>query len=160
MARQKIYPHLWYTKDADRAAELYVSIFPDSRVDSKAVMQSESPSGPPGSVIVVNFTLFGQKFQAITAGPHDDFNDAISMVVSCDDQAEIDRYWAALLEGGGEEQACGWLTDRYGVRWQIVPAVMDELMADPDPERSKRVTDAMLTMVKFDVATLEAAARG
>lgn len=160
MARQKIYPHLWYTKDADKAAELYVSIFPDSRIDSKAVMQSESPSGPPGSVVVVNFTLFGQKFQAMTAGPHDDFNDAISIVVSCDDQAEIDRYWDALLMGGGEEQACGWLIDRYGVRWQVVPAVMDELMADPDPERSKRVTDAMLTMVKFDIATLEAAARG
>lgn len=160
MATQKIYPHLWYTKDADKAAELYVSIFPDSKIDSMAVMQSESPSGPPGSVVVVDFTLFGQRFQALSAGPHDDFNDAISLVVECEDQAELDRYWDALLANGGEPTACGWLNDRFGVRWQIVPRVLGEMMADKDPERSKRVTDAMLQMVKLDIAELEAAYRG
>jgi predicted 3-demethylubiquinone-9 3-methyltransferase (glyoxalase superfamily) len=111
-------------------------------------------------VKVVDFTLFGQRFQAMTAGPHDDFNDAVSMVVVCDDQAELDRYWNALLEGGGKEQACGWLIDRFGLRWQIVPAVLDEMMRDEDPVRSKRVTDALLKMVKLDIAALEAAYRG
>jgi predicted 3-demethylubiquinone-9 3-methyltransferase (glyoxalase superfamily) len=104
---------------------------------------------------VVDFTLLGQRFQAISAGPHHDFNDAISMVVVCDNQAEIDRYWKALLEGGGREQACGWLIDRFGLRWQIVPAVLDEMMADEDPVRSKRVTDELLKMVKIDIATLQ-----
>jgi predicted 3-demethylubiquinone-9 3-methyltransferase (glyoxalase superfamily) len=158
--RSKIFTHLWYAKDAERAAELYASIFPDSRVDRVTSLLSESPSGPPGSVKVVDFTLFGQRFQAMTAGPHHDFNDAISLVVECDDQAEIDRYWKALLADGGKEQACGWLIDRYGVRWQIVPRVMDELMQDKDPARSKRVTDAMMQMVKLDIAKLEQAARG
>jgi len=158
--KRKIYTFLWYAKEAEDAARFYASIFPDSRVDRVTTMQSESPSGPPGSVKVVDFTLFGQPFQAMTAGPHHDFNDAISIVVSCDDQKELDRYWDALLKGGGKPQACGWLTDRYGVRWQIVPAVMDEMMADPDPARSKRATDAMMKMVKLDIATLEKAYRG
>ena len=155
----KIYTHLWYAKDAEEAAQYYASIFPDSRVDRVTTLRSESPSGPPGSVHVVDFTLFGQRFQAISAGPHHEFNDAISLVVACDDQAELDRYWNALLEGGGKPQACGWLIDRFGLRWQIVPAKLDELMSDPDPVRSKKVTDAMLKMVKLDIATLEAAYR-
>ena len=104
-----------------------------------------------------DFTLLGQRFQAISAGPHHEFNDAVSIVVLCDDQAELDRYWNALLQGGGRPQACGWLIDRYGLRWQIVPAVLDELMADPDPARSKRVSDAMLQMIKLDIAALEEA---
>jgi predicted 3-demethylubiquinone-9 3-methyltransferase (glyoxalase superfamily) len=155
----KIIPFLWYAKEAEEAAKLYASIFPDSRVDRVMSMQSESPSGPPGSVKVVDFTLFGQRFQAMTAGPHHEFNDAISMVVLCDDQAELDKYWYALLEGGGKEQACGWLNDKYGLRWQIVPARLVEMMADKDPVRSKRVSDAMLQMVKLDVAKLEKAYR-
>jgi predicted 3-demethylubiquinone-9 3-methyltransferase (glyoxalase superfamily) len=158
--RAKIYPFLWYAKEAEAAANFYVSIFPDSRVDRVTPMMSESPSGPPGSVKVVDFTLFGQTFQAMTAGPHHEFNDAISMVVQVDTQAELDRYWDALLSGGGRPQACGWLIDRYGLRWQIIPAVMFKLMADPDPARSKRVTDAMMQMVKFDIAALEKAYRG
>ena len=158
--RTKIYTHLWYAKDADVAAKFYASLFPDSRVDRVVTMQSESPSGPPGSVKVVDFTLFGQRFQAMTAGPHHDFNDAISLVVECEDQAELDRYWDAFLENGGKPQACGWLIDRYGVRWQIVPAVMDEMMNDKDAARSKRVTDAMLKMVKLDIAALQNAYRG
>jgi predicted 3-demethylubiquinone-9 3-methyltransferase (glyoxalase superfamily) len=122
-------------------------------------MQSESPSGPPGSVKVVDFTLFGQRFQAMSAGEHHEFDDAISMMVLCDDQAELDRYWNALLEGGGKPVACGWLTDRFGVRWQIVPAALEEMMSNADPARSKRVTDATMKMVKFDIAALEKAYR-
>lgn len=156
-SRSKIFPHLWYSEEAEEAARFYASIFPDSRVDHVTSLMSESPSGPPGSVTVVDFTLLGQRFQAISAGPHHDFNDAISMVVLCDDQAEIDRYWTALLEGGGQEQACGWLTDRFGVRWQIVPAILDDLMRDKDPARSKRVTDELLKMVKLDIAALRKA---
>jgi predicted 3-demethylubiquinone-9 3-methyltransferase (glyoxalase superfamily) len=157
--RAKIFPFLWYAREAEQAAKFYASIFPDSRVDRVTPMLSESPSGPPGSVKVVDFTLLGQPFQAMTAGPHHDFNDAISIVVLCDDQAELDRYWNALLEGGGKAQACGWLIDRFGLRWQIVPAIMDEMMRDRDPARSKRVTDAMLQMVKLDIAALEKAYR-
>ena len=157
--RSKIFPFLWYAKEAEEAARFYASIFPDSRVERVSSMLSESPSGPPGSVKVVDFTLFGQRFQAMSAGPHHDFNDAISIVVQCDDQAELDRYWNALLAGGGKPQACGWLNDKFGVRWQIVPAKLDELMQDKDPARSKRVTDAMLQMVKLDIAALEKAYR-
>lgn len=158
--RAKIYPHLWYAAGAEEAAAFYASVFPDSRVERVSTMMSESPSGPPGSVKVVDFTLLGQRFQAMTAGPHHDFNDAISLVVECDDQKELDRYWDAILESGGKPSACGWIVDRWGVRWQIVPRLLNQLMADAAPERSKRVTDAMLQMVKLDIATLEQAARG
>jgi len=158
-ASAKIFPFLWYAKEAEEAAKFYASIFPDSRVDRVTALLSESPSGPPGSVKIVNFTLFGQPFQAMSAGPHHEFNDAISMVVLCDNQAELDRYWNALLEGGGKPQACGWLIDRFGLRWQIVPAVLDEMMRDKDNARSKRVTDALLKMVKLDIAALEKAYR-
>lgn len=156
--RIRIFPHLWYAERAEEAARFYTSIFPDSGVDRVTSLQSESPSGPAGSVKVVDFTLFGQRFQAITAGPHHEFNDAISLVVTCEDQAELDRYWDALLEGGGEPGPCGWLTDRFGLRWQIVPAVLDDLMDGSDPERSKRVTDVLLKMGKLDIARLEEAA--
>jgi predicted 3-demethylubiquinone-9 3-methyltransferase (glyoxalase superfamily) len=106
----------------------------------------------------VDFTLLGQRFQAITAGPHHEFNDAISIVVTCDDQTELDRYWNALLQGG-TAQACGWLIDRFGLRWQIVPAALDALMRDSDPARAKRVAEALLKMVKLDIAALQQAAR-
>jgi len=159
-ARAKIFPFLWYAKEAEEAAKFYASIFPDSRVDGVTSLQSETPSGPPGSVKVVDFTLFGQPFQAMSAGPHHEFNDAISIVVLCDDQAELDRYWKALLEGGGKPQACGWLIDRFGLRWQIIPAAFEEMMRDKDRARSKRVTDAMLKMVKLEIAALEKAYRG
>lgn len=156
-ARAKIFPFLWYSEEAEEAAEFYASIFPDSSVDRVTSLMSESPSGPPGSVKVVEFTLFGQPFQAMSAGMHHEFNDAISLYVSCENQEEIDRYWEALLDGGGQEQPCGWLSDRFGVRWQIVPRVLEEMMADPDPERSRRTSDAMLQMIKLDIATLEEA---
>ena len=155
----KIFTHLWYAKEAEEAARFYVSVFPDSRIDRVTPLLSESPSGPPGSVKVVDFTLFGQRFQAISAGPHHEFNDAVSIVVQCADQEELDRYWDALLKAGGKAQACGWLIDRFGLRWQIVPAILDEMMGDKDPARSKRVTDALLKMVKLDIAALEKAYR-
>ncbi len=158
-ARSKIYTHLWYAKEAEEAASFYASIFPDSRVDRVTSLLSESQSGPPGSVKTVDFTLFGQRFQAMSAGPHHEFNDAVSIVVECDDQAELDRYWNSLLAGGGKAQACGWLIDRFGLRWQIVPAVLNEMMRDKDPARSKRVSDALLKMVKLDIAALEKAYR-
>ena len=157
---QKITPFLWYAKEAEEAAAFYAATFPDSRVVRVTTMQSDSPSGPPGSVKVVEFVLFGRSFTAMSAGPLDPFNHAVSFVVSCDDQAEVDRYWNALLANGGAPEQCGWLKDRYGLSWQIVPKVMFEMMADPDRAKSKRASDAMMTMVKFDIAKLEAAYRG
>lgn len=158
-APAKIYTHLWYANEAEEAARFYASIFPDSRVDGVWPLPIDSPSGPAGSVKIVDFTLLGQRFQAITAGPHHEFNDAISLVVPCGDQAELDRYWNALLEGGGKPQACGWLIDRFGLRWQIVPAMLDEMMRDADATRSKRVAEALLKMVKLEIGALEEAYR-
>ena len=156
---QKITPFLWYAKEAEEAAAFYASVFPDSRVVRVTSLPSESPSGPPGSVKVVEFVLFGQSFTAMTAGRLDPFNHAVSFVVNCGDQAEVDRYWNALLEGGSTE-ACGWLKDRYGVSWQIIPTVLFEMMADPDRVKAKRASDAMLKMVKIDIAALQAAFAG
>lgn len=157
---QKIAPHLWFAKEAEEAARFYASIFPDSRVDRVTPLPTDSPSGPAGSVKVVEFTLFGQPFMAMSAGKLDDFNHSISFMVSCDDQAELDRYWDALLAGGGAPEQCGWVRDRYGVRWQIVPASLQDMMADSDREKARRVSDVMLTMEKFDIAELETAYQG
>ncbi|MEZ0335756.1 MAG: VOC family protein [Gemmatimonadales bacterium] len=154
-----ITPSLWYSREAEEAAKFYASIFPNSRVDRVTALPSDSPSGPAGSVKIVEFTLLGQQFQAFSAGPLDPFNHAISFVVSCDTQEEIDRYWDALLQGGTPEQ-CGWLKDRYGLSWQIVPQLLSTLMTDPDREKAKRVSDAMLKQVKFDIAELKRAAAG
>ena len=159
MAIQKISPFLWYATEAEEAARFYCSIFPDSRVLRVTSMPSESPSGPPGSVKVVEFLLFGQKFVAMSAGKMDSFNHAVSFSVDCEDQAELDRYWNALLEGG-QTEACGWLKDRFGLSWQIVPTVLAQMMADPDRTKAKRAADAMLEMVKLDIAALQAAHAG
>ena len=156
---QKITPFLWYSNEAEEAAAFYASVFPDSRVNRVTAMPSESPSGPPGSVKVVDFVLFGQPFVAMSAGRLDPFNHAVSFVVNCESQAEIDRYWTALLDGGSAE-ACGWLKDRFGLSWQIVPTVLFEMMADPDRAKAKRATDAMLKMVKLNIATLQKAFAG
>ena len=156
---QKITPFLWYAKEAEEAAAFYASLFPDSRVLRVVTMPSESPSGPPGSVKLVDFVLCGQSLTAMSAGPLDPFNHAVSFVVNCDDQAEIDKYWNALLDNGGTAEQCGWLRDRYGVSWQILPKVLAEMMNEPDRAKAKRVTDAMLQMVKIDIAGLQAAAQ-
>ena len=150
---------LWFTSEAEEAARFYASIFPDTLINGASVLPQESPSGPPGSVRIVNFTLLGQKFTAMSAGPYDPFNHAISFVVNCADQSEVDHYWNALLAGGKAEQ-CGWLRDRFGISWQIVPLALGRLMGDPDKARAKRVGDAMMKMVKLDIAGLQAAYDG
>ena len=157
---QKIATFLWYKREAVEAARFYTTLFPDSRVDRVSSLPTDSPSGPAGSVEVVEFTLFGQPFKAMSAGPHHDFNDAISMVVQCDNQKELDRYWNAIEKNGGQPQACGWIIDKWGLRWQIVPTALFKMMADKDRAKSKRATDAMLQMIKLDIATLEKAYRG
>ena len=155
----KIVPHLWFEKGVEEAANFYVSLFPNSRVVSVTPLQAETPSGPPGSVTVVEFTLAGQPFMAISAGPLDPFNHAISFIVNCEDQAEVDRLWDKLSAGGTIEM-CGWLKDRYGLSWQIVPTVLGEMMKDRDRARAKRVMEAMLQMKKLDIAELERAYAG
>ncbi|MGE0725621.1 MAG: VOC family protein [Alphaproteobacteria bacterium] len=155
----KLIPHLWFEKDADEAARLYVSLFPDSRIDSERVMAADTPSGPEGAVKIVEFTLMGQPLVAFTAGPFDKFNHAISFLVACEDQDEIDRYWEALGKDGKHEQ-CGWLKDKYGLHWQIAPRVLNEMMKDKDHARARRVTEAMLKMVKLDIAALKKAYDG
>jgi len=155
----KIVPHLWFADKAVEAAKFYVSLFPDSRVDSVTPIPADTPSGPAGSVQVVAFTLAGQQFMAINAGPLDPFNHAISFIVNCADQAEVDRLWDALSAGGTIEQ-CGWLKDRYGLSWQIVPTMLGELMQDRDPGRARRVMEAMLGMKKLDIAGLRRAYAG
>jgi predicted 3-demethylubiquinone-9 3-methyltransferase (glyoxalase superfamily)/uncharacterized protein YbaA (DUF1428 family) len=129
---------LWFVDNAEEAARFYASIFPGSRVDRVTPIPADTPSGPAGSVPVVEFTLFGQTFMAISAGSLDPFNHAISFMVNCADQTEINRYWDALLDGGTPEQ-CGWLKDRYGISWQIVPTVLGEMITDPDRTKAKRV---------------------
>ncbi len=157
--RSKIAPHLWFADKAVEAANFYVSLFPDSNVDSVTSIPADTPSGPAGSVEVVEFTLAGQQFMAINAGPLDPFNHAISFLVNCADQAEVDRLWEALSAGGTVEQ-CGWLKDRYGVSWQIVPAALGEMMRDSDRGRARRVMEAMLGMKKLDIAGLRRAYDG
>jgi predicted 3-demethylubiquinone-9 3-methyltransferase (glyoxalase superfamily) len=157
---QKIVPSLWYVREAEEAARFYATVFPDSRIDRVSALQAESPVGPAGSVIVVEFTLCGQAFMAMSAGPHHEFNDAISFTVNCDSQAELDRYWNALETNGGKPQACGWITDKYGVRWQIVPTVLGEMMSAKDTVKARRAAEEMLRQVKFDIAKLEAAFNG
>jgi predicted 3-demethylubiquinone-9 3-methyltransferase (glyoxalase superfamily) len=156
----KLVPHLWYSKEAEEAARFYASIFPDSHVDRVTALPADTPSGPAGSVSVVEFTLMGQPMMAISAGPHHTFNDAVSFLVNCSSQAEIDRYWEGILKNGGKPQACGWIIDRYGLRWQIVPEVLGEMIADPDKAKARRATEAMMKQVKFDIAELEAAYNG
>lgn len=159
MTPSKIAPHLWFADKAVEAASFYVSLFPDSRVESVTPIPADTPSGPAGSVQVVEFTLAGRRFMAINAGPFEPFNHAISFLVSCDDQAEVDRLWDALSAGGTIEQ-CGWLKDRFGLSWQIVPAELGELMKDPDRARARRVMEAMLQMKKLDIAALRRAHAG
>lgn len=159
--RPRILTHLWYPTRAEEAARLYVSIFPDSRIDRVTpIPVEESPVAPAHSLVIVDFTLMGQRFQALEAGPHHEFNDAISLVILCEDQTEIDRVWDALLANGGQPQACGWLIDKFGLRWQVVPTAMDDMLTDPDPKAVARVSQAMMPMVKLDLATLEAARYG
>jgi predicted 3-demethylubiquinone-9 3-methyltransferase (glyoxalase superfamily)/uncharacterized protein YndB with AHSA1/START domain len=157
---QRIAPCLWYAKDAVAAARFYASVFPDSHVDVVTTLPVDTPSGPAGTVELVHFTVLGQKFVAMSAGEHHPFNDAISLVVLCGSQAELDRYWNLLLDSGGRPQACGWIIDRYGVRWQIVPRVLFEMIGAADRATAARAAAARLTQVLLDLAALQAAFEG
>ncbi len=152
---QKIAPMLWFDGKAEDAAAFYVSVFPDSTV-TDVQRYGEGGPGEPGSAMVVAFELAGQEFTAINGGPHFTFSEAISFVIDCGSQDEVDRYWDALTDGG-EPGMCGWLKDRYGVSWQVVPRRLHELMRDPDASRANRVVQAMMGMQKIDIAELERA---
>jgi predicted 3-demethylubiquinone-9 3-methyltransferase (glyoxalase superfamily) len=141
----------------EAAIRFYTALIPGSSVEWVSAIPADTPSGPAGSVRIAAFTLGGQRYRAVEAGPLDPFNHSFSVVVECDSQAEIDRLWDALLDGGAPER-CGWLRDRWGLCWQIVPKRLGELMGDPDRAKARRVTEAMLGMVKLDIAALEAAA--
>jgi predicted 3-demethylubiquinone-9 3-methyltransferase (glyoxalase superfamily) len=153
-------PFLWFEKEAEDAAAFYVSLLPNSRVTRVATLPADSPSGPAGSVKIVEFTLNGQPWQAMEAGRHDPFNHAVSFLIACDTQDEIDRLWNAILENGGKTQACGWILDRWGLAWQITPRVIFEMYGSDDRAGAARAAAAMLTMVKLDIAALEKAFKG
>jgi predicted 3-demethylubiquinone-9 3-methyltransferase (glyoxalase superfamily) len=153
---QKITPFLWFDNNAEEAANFYTSVFPNSKI-LKTARYGEAGPGPKGSVMTVEFELDGQRMIALNGGPQFKFTEAISLVVDCKDQKEVDHYWNRLLQGGKESQ-CGWLKDRYGLSWQIVPTVLGELLSAPDAKKAKRVMEAMLKMKKIDIAALKAAA--
>lgn len=155
---QKITPCLWFDHEALEAAEFYVSLFKDSRIVSISRFGEAGPE-PAGNVMTVIFQLEGQKYMALNGGPKFAFTDAISFFVDCADQAEVDALWSKLVDGGSET-ACGWLKDRYGLSWQIIPRALMDMLDDHDPERVRRVTEAMLKMVKIDVAELQRAYDG
>jgi len=152
---QKITPFLWFDHQAEEAVAFYTSIFPDSKV-GKVIRYGEAGPGPAGSAMTVEFQLQGQSFVALNGGPHFKFTEAISFVVNCQTQEEVDAYWEKL-SAGSTEAKCGWLKDKFGLSWQIVPTVLPELLGDPDPERSARVMKAMLTMQKLDIRALKQA---
>jgi predicted 3-demethylubiquinone-9 3-methyltransferase (glyoxalase superfamily) len=155
----KIAPCLWFDSEAEQAANFYVSLLPGSRIDRMQKNVVDSPGGKAGTVLIVEFTLAGQRFLALNGGSRVAYTHAISFQIDCKDQAEVDSLWAALSEGGHVEQ-CGWLRDRYGVSWQIVPGILPQMLADPDPAKAGRVMQAMLEMVKIDIAGLRKAYDG
>ena len=155
----KVTQHLWFEKDMEAAIGFYTSLIPGSSVHWISGLPADTPNGPAGSVRIASFTLGDQRYMAIEAGPLDPFNHSFSIMVECETQGDLDRLWDALKDGGAVEQ-CGWLRDRWGLSWQIAPTRLGELMSDPDQDKVKRVTEAMLKMVKLDIAPLEAAAAG
>lgn len=159
MPQQKITPCLWFEGNAEEAVRFYLSVFPNSSIEQETRSPSDYPGGKAGNVLLVSFTLAGQSYLALNGGRHDSFNDAISLSVDCADQAEVDRYWEALTANGGKPVACGWLKDKYGLSWQIIPRRLPELLTSSDPATANRVMAAMMEMVKIDVAALEAAAK-
>ena len=154
----KIAPCLWFDGVAEDAAELYTSLFPNSRIVSVNRSPGDTPSGRKGTVLTVEFTLDGRRFTALNGGNDFKFTEAISMSIDCEDQAEVDRYWDALLADGGEPSVCGWLKDRFGLSWQVVPRRMLELFSSSDRDAAERTMQAMLNMRKIDIAELERAA--
>ena len=156
---QKITPFLWFDTQAEEAANFYVSVFDNSKVLS-LLRCGEAGPGPKGSVLTVEFELEGQKFTALNGGPNFKFTEAVSFVVNCTTQEEVDYFWEKLLEGGGKESQCGWLKDKYGLSWQITPTILIELLQDKDPEKASRVMQAMMKMIKIDIETIKRAAEG
>lgn len=155
MSIQRITPFLWFDSQAEEAAAFYTSIFPNSKV-VKVVRYGEAGPGPAGSAMTVEFQLHGQSFVGLNGGPHFKFTEAISFVVNCETQQEVDTYWEKLSAGGAEVQ-CGWVKDKFGLSWQIVPTLLAKLVGDPDPKKADRVMKAMMTMVKLDVRALQQA---
>lgn len=156
---QKISPFLWFNDNAEEAANLYTSLFPDSKITSIARNPKGAP-GPEGAVLTVGFELMGQQFAALNGGPAFKFTEAVSFVVNCETQEEVDKYWDALLADGGTSQACGWLKDKFGLSWQITPTILPELLTSGDAATRERVMQAMMKMVKLDIAELKRAAEG
>ena len=156
---QKIVPSLWFDMNAEQAAHYYVSVFPNSRILATSRYGDGGP-GPAGEVMVIEFELDGVLFTGINGGPQFAFDEAVSFVVRCEDQREVDYYWDTFVGDGGEEGQCGWVRDKFGLWWQVVPEGMEQVMTDPDPERARRAVQAMLAMRKIDVGALRAAADG
>jgi predicted 3-demethylubiquinone-9 3-methyltransferase (glyoxalase superfamily) len=157
---QKIAPCLWYNYDAEEAASFYVGLLPDSRIDRVVRSPADNPSMKAGGVLVVEFTLAGRPYVGLNGGPTFRFTEAVSLQVHTEDQEETDRLWNAFVGNGGQESECGWLKDRWGLSWQITPRRLMELIADSDPDRARRAMEAMMTMRKIDIATIEQAADG
>ena len=155
---QKVAPMLWFDTQAEEAANFYVSVFKNAKL-GRIARYSEAGPGPAGSAMTVEFELDGQPFTGLNGGPYFKFTEAVSFVISCADQAEVDHYWDRLLEGGKASQ-CGWLKDKFGLSWQVVPTRLAELASDPDRAKAGRVMGAMMKMIKLDIAGLEAAAQG
>jgi predicted 3-demethylubiquinone-9 3-methyltransferase (glyoxalase superfamily) len=153
----RLTPNLWFDDQALAAAEFYVSVFPNSRI-TNVMHYTDAGPGPAGEVVAVDFELDGQPFTAINGGPHFELDEAFSVAIECADQDEVDHYWSVLTADGGEESMCGWLKDRFGLSWQVVPAGLLELVNDPDPGRATRATQAMYQMRKIDLAAIRAAA--
>lgn len=156
---QKITPFLWFDTNAEEAADFYTAIFKDSTVNGKTYYGENAPL-PQGTVLTVNFTLNGIKFTALNGGPTFKFTEAISFVINCETQEEVDYYWNILLKDGGQKSQCGWLKDKFGLSWQVVPVQLLELLADKDKAKANRVMQAMMKMIKLDIATLEKATKG
>lgn len=156
---QKIIPFLWFDDKAEEAVNLYTSIIKNSKI-KEISRYGEAGPGPAGSVMVINFELDGQEFQALNGGPVFKFNESVSFVINCETQEEVDYLWDRLTADGGEESMCGWLKDKFGLSWQIVPTALGKLMSDPDPVKAQRVTQAMLKMIKLDIAGLQRAYEG
>lgn len=155
----KISPFLWFDTQAEEAANFYVSVFPNSKITSVS-RYGEGGPGPAGSVMTIGFALDGEAFTGLNGGPHFQFTEAVSFVVHCEDQAEVDHYWEAFTTDGGKAVQCGWAKDKYGLSWQVVPNILLELMGGPDKAKAQRVAAAMMQMVKLDIAGLKAAAEG
>jgi predicted 3-demethylubiquinone-9 3-methyltransferase (glyoxalase superfamily) len=156
----KITPMLWFDQNAEEAATFYTAIFPNSRIDKVVRAPAETPSNKKGDVMTVEFTLDGTTFVGLNGGPDFRFSEAISFVIDCKDQAEVDRYWDALIEGGGEPSVCGWLKDKFGLSWQVTPRRLLEMTESDDRPAAERAMKAMLEMTKIDIAELEEAYKG